>query len=155
MGGGIGGGAPGGGGGGSDSSDSDENSEPDLRRDPKGWERWFKRKRALYKARMGKRAAPLSDHSDAEARPKHHGRMEKIEDFSGESSSYDVEDFLWNLSSKFAIEKRVWADDQAKIRYASNCLTGKARAWFRGYRFQVNPGEAKRAGRDSLRMSRK
>lgn len=155
MGGGTGGRTPGGGGGGPDSSDSDESSEPDLRRDPEGWERWFKSKRALYKARKGKRAVPRSDLSDAEEEPKHQGRMEKVEAFSGESSSYDVEDFLWNLGSKFAIEKRAWTNDQTKIRYASSCLTGKARTWFRGYRVQVNPGEAKRAGRDSLRMDPK
>ena len=151
RGGGTGGGAPGGGDNdSSSSSSSEEDSEPDVARNPKEWKRWYKHKRALLKARRGKKKSVLSEDSDVEPRRKHHGRLEKVEAFSGEKSSYDVEDFLWNLESKFEIEAEAWkGNDRAKVRYASSCLTGKALNWFRSYRYQVNPVEAKRMGMDT------
>ena len=145
-------GAPGGGdsGSGSSTSSDGEDSEPDPALDKRGWKRWWKNKMALRKACRGKRAVSPSAEPDVDSRRKHHGRMEKVEPFSGEKVSYDVEDFLWNLESKFEIEAEAWKDNnRAKVRFASSCLTGKALTWFRSYRYQVNPSEAKRAGLDT------
>jgi len=159
RGGGVGGGGPGGNGDDSpSSSDSEGGSEPDVTRNPRKWKRWYKRRqRALRKARKGKRAAvPMeSDHSEEDSKKKPRGRVEKVEAFSGESASYDVEDFLWNLESKFKIEGKAWSSDEARIRFASGCLTGKARSWFRSYRWQVNPSEAKQAGLDPATLNPK
>ncbi|RPA71918.1 hypothetical protein BJ508DRAFT_335568 [Ascobolus immersus RN42] len=131
----------------SSSEDSDSDSEPDVRKNPKAWKRWFKLKEALRKAKKGKRRAASSDVEDVLPARQHHGKVDKVEQFSGENNKYTVEDFLWNLDCKFQIEGKAWErNDQARIRFVSSCLTGKARDWFRAYRYQVNPGEAVRVG---------
>jgi len=154
----TGGGPPGGDSSSSDSSSSsEEDSEPNAAINQKAWKRWYKRKEALRKARKGKKKASLSEDSEVEPRRRrHHGRMEKVEAFSGEDSAYDVEDLLWNLESKFEIEAEAWnGNDRAKVRYASSCLTGKALTWFRSYRYQVNPTEASRVGVDPTTLDPK
>jgi hypothetical protein len=129
-------------------SDSDSDPEPDLQRKPKAWKRWYKRHlRRLRKARKGKGRRDLSDSEDPLPKESGRGRVERVEAFSGENAKYTIEDFLWNLDCKFQIEGATWVgNDEAKIRFASSCLTGKARDWFRAYRCKVNPEEAKRAG---------
>lgn len=58
-----------------------------------------------------------------------------------------MEDFLWNLDCKFQIEGSIWKhNDEAKIRYASSCLTSRARDWFQAYHYQVNLKEAESVG---------
>ena len=130
-------------------SDSDSDPEPDVQKEPKAWKRWYKRNQRLRReARKGKRKAVSSDDDDTPAARQPHGKVDQVEAFSGEDSKYTVEDFLWNLDCKFQIEGKAWVNnDKARIRFASSRLKGKAGTWFRVYRFQVNPGEAKRVGK--------
>jgi hypothetical protein len=131
-------------------SDSDAGSdrEPDLQSNPRKWKKWYKRhQRRLRKARKGKGRRDLSDFEDPLPKESGRGRVERVEPFSGENGKYTIEDFLWNLDCKFQIEGAPWlGNDQDKIRFASSCLTGKARDWFRAYRCKVNPEEARRSG---------
>ena len=107
--------------------------------------RWYKLQKKLRKAKKAKRRAESS--MDESTARQFNGKVDKVEQFSGENSKYTVEDFLWNLDCKFQIEGRAWVNnDQAKSRFASSCLSGKARDWFRAYRYQVNPDEARRVG---------
>lgn len=121
--------------GGDDSDNSDSDPEPDMARHPRRWRSWVRRQeRERARQEFGSGRVTVTTQSDS--------AVEKPKTFKGDPE--DLTRFLIQLENKFQAEKKKYASDLSRIRYAANLFEGKVAKWYESYHLQISPKDALR-----------